>query len=187
MDAVEMKRKDVQWAVNLFAQKFQDMIASYSDQNKFPINSPLEIRITGLDDPTNVPTGGRSVAYTPFLSSLTVDKTSKKNGWDVGVWFDILTIPGTEHSNEFYFEFETWLLQTFNGNRAKVRPEWSKGWAYTDQGPWMNEDFLTHVRNTFTEDRDTGDTWNWEVETLKKYDRKNLFTSPFVEMLFKRN
>ena len=184
--AVMMNRKDVQKAVHLFANKYNDMVLAYEEHDKFPINSPLEIRITGLDDSKYVPTDGYSDAGRPFLSALASDAVSKRNNWDVALWLDVLTIPGTKHSNEFYAEMELWFLDTFKGQFARVRPEWSKGWAYTNEGPWNNERFLAHTRNSFDEGHDADDNWNWQIETLQKYDRKNIFTSPFNQQLFNR-
>ena len=81
---------------------------------------------------------------------------------------------------------EQWLLETFNGDFARVRPEWSKGWAYTNnQGAWHSESFLQYIRQSFTTGHNSDDNWNWEVSTLAKYDSKNIFSSDLTENLFK--
>ena len=54
--------------------------------------------------------------------------------WDVAVWFDILTMPGTPYSDQFYRTIEQWMFAHFTGSYAMVRPEWSKGWALHDDG-----------------------------------------------------
>lgn len=163
--AVLMKRENVQNAVCLFAKQFENMLTAYEQEGKFPINSPLEIRVTSLDE------------Y-PLISSLVADEVVKENGWDVALWLDVLTIPGTKYSNEFYTELEEWFVQTFNGETAMVRPEWSKGWAYTkDGGAWTNSAFLQRVRDSFND-------WEHEKAKLNTYDRFNLFTTDLLKRLF---
>jgi len=94
-------------------------------------------------------------------------------------------MPGTPGSNQFFREIEDWLLQRFSGNAGRVLPEWSKGWAYTDNGgPWTNQQFIENIRQSFTTNRDSNNNWKFEVETLKKYDRYNLFSNPLLDMLF---
>ena len=78
------------------------------------------------------------------------------------------------------------MLEIFKGNLARVRPEWSKGWGYTHEGPWTNKEFLAYTRNTFSEERAEDDNWNWVVETLQKYDRMNIFTSRLNETLLQK-
>ena len=101
------------------------------------------------------------------------------------MWIDVLTIPGTDHSNEFYEELETWALQRFSGNVARALPEWSKGWAYTAaQGPSTNSQFWISIRQTFTTGRDVQNNWKYEVDTLQKYDQSDLFMNPLLDQLF---
>ena len=67
-----------------------------------PINSPLEIRVTSLDDPAQVGVPAGTTAESPVISALSYDEEAKNNNWDVAVWFDVLTLPGTPHSDDFY-------------------------------------------------------------------------------------
>jgi hypothetical protein len=182
--AVQMRKADVQQAVHDFAAEYQALIAKYVAQGEYPINSALEIRVTGLDDPSpvNVPAGQQ--ATTPVLSSLTYDAVAKANNWDVALWLDVLTIPGTPNANDFFADLETWLLGRFTGAAGRVFPEWSKGWAYTSAGPWTNATFMQHIRSVFTDGRASNQTWNWEVATLKSYDKSNLFGNALLDQLF---
>ena len=53
------------------------------------------------------------------------------------------------------------------------------GFAYDqNNGPWTDAGFLEHVRHTF------GDDWGYALTTLAKYDKSNLFSSPFLDQLF---
>jgi hypothetical protein len=181
--AVQMRRTDVQQAVHDFTSKFSEMLAQYKGRDAYPINSPLEIRVTGLDDPRSisVPAGK---ATSPVISSLSQDETAISNQWDVALWLDVLTIPGTPGANQFFQELEEWLLQRFSGTAGRVMPEWSKGWAYAASGAWNNQQFIAQVRQSYTAGRSDTDTWQWEVATLRAYDRANLFSNPLLDALF---
>lgn len=177
--AVLMKKAQVQQAVADFAAKFTAMLAAYQKKKLWPINSPLEIRVSALDDPTKivVPSGQAS---SPVISSLSTDPAVQRNGWDVACWFDILTvIPNgdPQQAYTFYTELESWFFTHF-GNGFRVCPEWSKGWAYTSEGAWTNAGVIQAMRDIFP-------NWSWEVETLAKYDSANLFSNPFLKQLFK--
>jgi hypothetical protein len=182
--AVQIRKADLQQAVHDFTAKYLELIDAYRQQGKYPINSPLEIRVTGLDDPSQVNVPAGQTAATPVLSSLTDDDVAKANGWDVALWLDVLTIPGTPDSNDFFTDLETWLLDRFKGSDGRVFPEWSKGWAYTSAGPWTSEAFMTHVREAFTTGRASNQTWAWQVATLKRYDQANLFGNALLDRLF---
>ena len=183
--AIRMNKADVQKGIAQFAAQYNSLLAKYAAQGKYPVNSPLEIRITGLDTPENVPAASGASAGRPVISSLSADATSEGNNWDVALWLDVLTLPGTADSNEFYTELEAWFSETFQPPYARVMPEWSKGWAYTNEGgAWTSGSFMENVRNNFTNGRNTNDNWAWEVATLTKYDAKNLFQSPLTSELF---
>lgn len=182
--AIQMKKADVQQAVHDFTTKYVELVNNYALNGQYPINSPLEIRVTSLDDPAHVgvPTG--TTAESPVISALTYDEEARNNNWDVALWFDVLTVPGTPQSNDFYHELEDWIQDRFKGTAARAMPEWSKGWAYTTTGAWTNSDFMEFVRQAFTTGRGDGDNWNYEVATLAKYDKSNLFTNELLGTLF---
>ncbi len=180
--AIHLRRSDLQQAVHDVIGTYTSMLTSYAARGSYPINSALELRVTGLDDPSTVGVAG---AQSPVISALSRDGVDQANGWEVALWFDVLTIPGTAGANQFYAELETWLVGRFTGSAGRVLPEWSKGWAYTAaQGPWTSGDFLTHVRSTLTEGRSSADDWAWESTTLKGMDAAGLFTNPFLSTLF---
>ncbi len=181
--AVHLPKKDVQQSIADFTAEFTRLLLKYQGDNKFPINAPLEIRVTGLDDPSKVSVAPGTTVTGPVISALSMSSTDIDNGWDTALWLDVLTLPATPSSNEFYLELETWLEQRFTGTAGMVMPEWSKGWAYTAQGAWKNQQFLTNIRQRLTTGRGADDNWNWEVSTLKKYDPDALFTNPFLDEL----
>lgn len=182
--AVLMNKNNVQQAISDFAKQFETMLEKYKQQDKFPINSPLEIRVTGLDSGDNMPSFSNNPAGRPVISSLATDEETVKNGWNVALWLDVLTIPGTNYSDEFYTELEQWFLEHFKSPYAKVVPEWSKGWAYTNSGAWTNTDFMNKVKSGFTISRASDDNWEWETSVLAKYDAHNIYQSKLTEQLF---
>ena len=183
--AIHINRKNIQQAVSDVAFKFNQMLTDYAARGEYPINSPLEIRVTELDDPSHVSASTGHQAQSPVISSLSKDITDNANQWDLALWVDVLTLPGTPLDNQFYREFEEWLLQRFTGATGKVMPEWSKGWAYTDdEGPWTNANVMAHIRQSFTAGRDTTNNWDYEVDTLHTYDQHQLFSNPLLDILF---
>ncbi|HYO19565.1 MAG TPA: cholesterol oxidase substrate-binding domain-containing protein, partial [Dermatophilaceae bacterium] len=164
--------------------KFSDLLTSYAAKGQYPVNSAMEIRVTGLDDPSRVATPHAGLVRSPTISALCQDESDLANGWDVAVWFDVLTIPGTPNSNEFYTDLEAWLLTRFSGTAGRTLPEWSKGWAYTAEGPWTSSQFLAHVRQAFSDGRPDDATWAHQAATLAGYDKAGLFWAPFLHELF---
>lgn len=179
--AIHLRRQDVQQGIADFAAKFNELLLKYEAANQFPVNAPLEIRVTALDDPSKVSVGPGVTAMGPVISALGMSSTDIENKWDTALWLDVLTLPLTPYSNEFYVELEAWMEQRFSGTAGAVMPEWSKGWAYTTEGAWKNQDFINRLRRRLTTGRSDDDNWNWEVATLKKYDPHNLFSNPFLD------
>jgi hypothetical protein len=187
--AVLMKKDQVQQAVADFTAEFVNLLVKYQNNGFYPINSPCEIRVTALDDPSLIVTPSGNPAQSPVISSLSLDPEVQQNGWDVAVWFDILTAlpmftPNSQQAYNFYTDLEQWVVQHF-GSGYRQMPEWSKGWAYTvNNGPWTDPTYIANVKQALTTGRAADDTWDWEVSTLQKYDTGNLFTNPFLTTLF---
>ena len=180
--AVHMSKNNIQQSIYDFTTEFNRLLTSYKSRGLYPVNAPFEIRITSLDDPQQVAAPN---AESPVISALTKDANDIKNGWDVAVWFDVLTIPGTKGANEFYSDLEAWFVTTFKGSYGQPYPEWSKGWAYTPaNGPWTSAAYMEGIRQNFNNGRPATDNWDWEVATLAKYDQGNLFTNSLLAQLF---
>lgn len=182
--AVQMQRSDVQQAVHDFAATFESMLTDYAARGQYPVNAPLEIRVTGLDDPALVYTPPGTAAETPLISSLCYDGVARAAGWDCAVWFDVLTLPGTPYAEEFYTELEGWFTQHFAAPAFRLLPEWPKGWAYTAAGGWTDPAFFAAMRQSFTHGRDVGSDWDAVVATQQRYDRSNLYSNPLLDQLF---
>ena len=177
--AVLCRRSDIQRVVSEFANFYRTKLLAYEAQGKYPMNGPVEIRVTGLDaaGDVGVPSSGP-----PTLSA--VRPRPDRPEWDVAVWLDILTIPGTAHSNQFYREVEQWVFSNYSGTYAAVRPEWSKGWAYSSTAAWADTTMLgTTVPNAYRTGQAVGDNWDSARAALTSFDPHRVFTNPFIDTL----
>lgn len=174
--AIITNRSNVQRVVGNFNNYFDDLVQSYKDQGKYPFNGPMEIRATSIDKRNVV-----ANSETPSFSAI--NPVNGHSDYDTVVWLDILSIPNTPDLNEAMKTLEQFVLTEFDGTYASVRPEWSKGWAYTDKGAWQDPDFYRKfVPSTFPSTSAT-DGWDWAVQTLDKYDPGRIFTNSFIDSL----
>ena len=135
--AVLTRRRDIQRVVSDFVAYYLQLVARYRSRNLYPMSMPVEIRVTGLDHPTDV---GVRAAQPALLSALSPRADHPE--WDVAVWLDILSFPGTPAANQAYREIERWMFAHFRPPYATVRPEWSKGWAYTATAAWSDRSMI---------------------------------------------
>jgi FAD/FMN-containing dehydrogenase len=177
--AVLTSRANVQQVVNDFFTAHQARVAAYQAVGNYPMNGPVEIRVTGLDNPADIGLPGAGAAQ---LSALR--PRPDQSAWNVAVWFDILTIPGTPTAEQFYRETEQWMISHYSGSYAMVRPEWSKGWAYTTSAAWSDPTMLTTtIPNAYRTGQATGDDWDAALATLDACDPHRVFASPLLNSL----
>ena len=172
-------RSNIQRVISEFATWFTARLAAYQAQGRFPVNGPVEIRCSGLDRTSDVkvPSSG-----SPQLSALR--PRPDRPEWDTAVWIDVLTIFGTPHSIGFYREMEQWMLGNYTGSYAAVRPEWSKGWAYSATAGWSDTTLLgTTYPNAFRSGQPANDNWDTARATLNAYDPHRIFTNAFLDRL----
>lgn len=124
-------RGDIQWVVHNFAGEYARRLAGAARAGGYPINMPLDVRVTGVD---NGAATGLADARPPLLSPLA--PLRRRPDWDAVVWLHVLDLTGTRGAPEFKAGLEAWIRRTFDGRRALARAEWSKGWAYDATGPW---------------------------------------------------
>ncbi|MDX7998766.1 FAD-binding protein [Xenorhabdus sp. Reich] len=178
--AVLTRRADIQLVLNKFYTELQRLMRKFASQGRYPINGPIEVRVTGLDDPADVMHKG---AVVPSLSAIRPHLDHPE--WDVAVWLDVLTFPDTPYSIEFCHQFEQWLFKEFDGSYASARVEWSKGWAYSSNAAWEDKHVLTKIIPTsFTDGLPADNNWRSAVATLQKYDPHHVFRSPLLDKLF---
>jgi FAD/FMN-containing dehydrogenase len=174
--AVLTSRASIQQVIYDFITYYQSQVAAYQAEGNYPMNGPVEIRVTGLDVPGDVETAS---ALSPQLSALR--PRPDQPGWDVAVWFDILTMPGTPTSDEFYRDVEQWMFSHYTGSYAAVRPEWSKGWAYIDTAAWSDPTMLgTTIPAAINAGQRAGDNWTSALAALDSYDPHKVFSNAFL-------
>ncbi|MFD8307685.1 cholesterol oxidase substrate-binding domain-containing protein [Streptomyces sp. NPDC059690] len=174
--AVLTARAQVQRVVSEFTSFYRERLAAYAALGRYPVNGSVEIRVTGLDDPADAELDG---ARAPLLSALRREETRPE--WDTAVWLDVLTLPGTPHAEEFLRELERFLLHEFDGEDALTRVEWSKGWAYTDDAVWSDEEVLgTVIPGSFGET-----AWGQAAGILDRLDPHRVFGNGFLDRLFR--
>ncbi|MFI7401189.1 cholesterol oxidase substrate-binding domain-containing protein [Streptomyces sp. NPDC049541] len=172
--AVLTTRAQVQRVVAEFTSFYRERLAAYAALGRFPVNGSVEIRVTGLDDPADA---GLEGARAPLLSALRHSDTHPE--WDTAVWLDVLTLPGTPYAEAFLRELEQFLLRTFDGEHALTRVEWSKGWAYTDEAAWSDEEVLgTTVPASLGEA-----AWGQAAGILDRLDPHRVFGNGFLDRL----
>jgi FAD/FMN-containing dehydrogenase len=175
--AVLTSRPNVQQVIYDFTTYYQNLVGTYQAEGNYPMNGPVEIRVTGLDTPADVETAG---ARSPQLSALRPRPDQPQ--WDVAVWFDILTMPGTPLADEFYRGIEQWMFGHYDGTSAAVRPEWSKGWGYTTTAAWADQTMLTEtIPNALRAGQSVGDNWDSALAGLDNLDPQRVFSNPFLD------
>ncbi len=174
--SIVTRRSNVQQVLHDFVEKYESLIQEYRDRDEYPINGPMEIRVTGLDHSEDVDLGGARQAA---LSAVRPDPDHPD--WDVAIWLDLLTLPGTPSSGAFYTELEAWLFDRYSDADACCRVEWSKGWGYTPDGPWRSDQVLTDLVPA-----SLGTEFDRASNTLAKLDPHAVFMTGFLEKLMGR-
>ncbi|MET9393027.1 cholesterol oxidase substrate-binding domain-containing protein [Streptomyces sp. NPDC006624] len=173
--AVLTSRAQVQRVVSGFAAFYRERLAAYAARGSFPVNGSVEIRVTGLDEPGDAEWPG---ARPPLLSALRPRADHPE--WDTAVWLDVLTLPGTPDAEAFLREIERFLLGAFDGGFALTRVEWSKGWAYTDDGVWSDPEVLGAV----VPDAVGRAAWAEADAVLDRLDPHRVYGNAFLDRLF---
>jgi FAD/FMN-containing dehydrogenase len=178
--AVITARSSIQQVVSDFYTQYSSLLSSYAAQGQYPMNGPIEIRVTGLDHPSDALVSG---AQSPILSS--VRPRPDQPAWDTAVWLDMGTLPVTAGFSAFYAEMEAWIWSHYTGSYACVRPEWSKAWACTSTAPWTNSTILgSTVPVAVSAGQASDDGWSTAVSILASYDPHSVFSNPFLDTLF---
>jgi len=177
--AVITSRANIQQVVSDFHAQYTSRLNYYAGLGKYPMNGPVEIRITGLDRTADVLTAG---AQSPILSSVRPRPDHPE--WDVAVWLDMGTLPVTPGFSQFYADMESWIWSHYTGSYATVRPEWSKAWACTSSGPWTSAPVLAStIPAAVSAGQASGDGWTAAVSILAGYDPGAVFSNPFLDTL----
>ena len=174
--AIVTRRADIQRVVSEFYAYLSAALADYQARGQYPMNGPLEVRVTGLD-------GTSPAVMAPQLSPIR--PRCDRPDWDVAVWLDVATMPGTPAANEFYRQTEAWIHANYAGVYAAARPEWSKGWGYTaDRGACTNAAMLaTTIPDAYRVGQLPGDGWDAAKSAYHALDPRDVFSSSFLDAL----
>ncbi len=178
--AVLTARADVQQVLHQFYLRYRALVSQYQRAGEYPVNGPVEIRITAVDNPADI--AGSDPVVLPWLSPTRPRPDHPE--WDTCVWLDIGTLPDTPAAARFYTDMETWIWATYSGTHATVRPEWSKAWAHTPAGAWTDKALLHDtIPNAFRAGQRTADNWDAARATLNRLDPARVFSNPFLDTL----
>ncbi|MEE1751427.1 cholesterol oxidase substrate-binding domain-containing protein [Streptomyces sp. SP18CS02] len=175
--ALLTRREDVQWVVHQVTGHYSGLLEEYAARGLYPVNGQVEIRVTGTDDPAVSMVPG---AQPPLLSA--VRARADRPDFDTAVWFDVLSDPATPGLHSFCRDMERFLFDTLDGDRATVRVEWSKGWAYTDTAAWAASDILTEAVPA-SHRAGGGPGWDSARDTLNRLDPHRVLTTPLLDTL----
>lgn len=177
--AVITSRANVQRVVHEFVGYYQARAEAYRAQGLFPVNGPVEIRVTGLDRAGEV---GMAGAVEPLLSAAR--PVRERPEWDCAVWLDLLTLPGTPQMQAFYREVEQWVFARFSGVDALARVEWSKGWGYGAAGAWSDAAVIGEsIPQSLRHGQPAGADWDAARAILNRYDPARVYASPLLDRL----
>jgi FAD/FMN-containing dehydrogenase len=165
--------------VSEYCAAFAELLDSYAAKGQYPMNGPIEIRVSGLNHTGEVALAG---AVEPSLSALR--PRPDRPQWDCAVWLDALTLAGTPESDRFCAELEQWLFGNYTGDYAAVRVEWAKGWGYTAKGAWTDPGLLRGgIPGSLTLGQPAGTGWADAIRTLDGYDPHRIFSNTFLDEL----
>lgn len=177
--AILCRRGDVQRVIHEFVTYYQSKVTEYHGRQRYPMNGPVEIRVTGLDQPDDVGIEGAQ----PVLLSPIRPRPDHPE-WDCAVWLDILTFPRTPSAAQFYREMEQWCLANYSGDYASLRVEWSKGWGYTDEAAWSDAEMLDiAVPSSLSDGQPVGQRFADAQAILNDLDPHRIYSSPLLNRL----
>lgn len=171
--AIVTRRSNIQAVLHDFVTRYDELVQEYRDRGEYPINGPMEIRVTGLDHAEDV---GLVDPRKAALSAVRPEDAHPD--WDVAIWLDLLTLPGTPTSGAFYAELEQWLFDRYSDDEACCRVEWSKGWGYTADGPWRSDEVVKDLVPA-----SLGPEFASATDTLARLDPRSVFMSGFLDRM----
>lgn len=177
--AVLTRRDRAQQIIHEFYSQYLERLAAYRASGRYPVNMPVEIRVSGLDHAGDI---GLADAQEVRLSALAPRQDHPD--WDTAVWLAILTIPGTPHMHEFFREMEQWLIGHYVGDYACARPEWSKGWANTTEAAWADAAILDQgIPAALSAGRTPAHGWQASMRKLATLDPAGVYQNDFLARL----
>ncbi len=177
--AVITRRDRAQQVIHDFVKTYQEKLAAYQASGRYPVNMPVEIRISGLDHAGDI---GLAGAQESRLSALS--PRPDHPDWDTAIWLAILTIPGTPDMHVFFRDIEQWLIGHYTGAESMARPEWSKGWANSTEAAWVDADIISRgIPAALSAGRPASHGWQASMATLAALDPAGIYQNDFLRRL----
>ena len=148
----------------------EERLGYYSSLGEYPVNGPFEVRLCGLDYDVDVDSAG-----SPSISALS--PIAEHPEWDTAIWMNVVSIPGTPGMHAFFREMEQWMHQHYSGSLGMMRPEYSKGWAFTDDRSHADLPFLTETLPSRYRE------WDSAAAAFDTYDPHRVFRNPFLDRI----
>lgn len=171
-------RRNLQLVAFTMRKHFDRLAEQYLARDKvLPPSGIVNTRVTGIDDPEDVLIPG---AEAPVFSNAKPRK--EKPEWDVVLWMQPTAYPSTPKWQEFSKRLQDlYLREIEEAGLGTLRVEWSKGWAHTLEGPWLNG---TIARDKLPRSYGAED-WNFGVAALQENDPNNVFSNEYLDELLK--
>lgn len=168
-----MQRDHVQRALAMFVSVLRRVTRQLAESKGWHPFMIMDARVSGLDRGGDIP--GMAPSSAPLLTATAWEPDCASNGWDCVLWVNVLSLPRALGVNEFYAELEGELRKTYRAPFAKLRVEYSKGWAYTAEGgPQTDAEGLQFARNQLPGFRHA-------VRIFDKNDPKDIFQCEFLK------
>ncbi len=98
---------------------------------------------------------------------------------------NVVSLPGTAGLSAFFREMEQWMADHYSGDYATFRSEWSKGWAFDDEGGYRNPQFLGEtIPAMYRTGLSSKAGWDGALEVFDRHDPHRVFGNEFLDELF---
>ncbi|XP_021945500.1 uncharacterized protein LOC110843774 isoform X2 [Folsomia candida] len=174
---VVTSRANIQKVVNLCYLFYSRLSDEMATKGMWPMNQPLEFRITGLDKVEVMEINSTKTTIKPPALSF-LSEIEGHPEYDVAVFFGLHYFPGTPNTATFMKAWESFLFTNFNGGYATARVEWAKTWGFDDDNSWVNSTVFNQILPATY-----GSEWNWAMAKLDEYDPHNIYSNEFLQKL----
>ncbi|TQF74568.1 FAD-binding protein [Rhodococcus spelaei] len=173
------KRSNIARVINEFTTWHDRRQKELQAKGQYPINGPFEVRLCGLDDQSEVMVES---AGGPVISALRPRPDHPE--WDTAIWMNVVGAPGTPGQAAYFREVEQFMRSNYSGDYATFRPEWSKGWAFTDKAGFVDDETIeTVIPQTYRAGVPAGDNWDSARAAFNAHDPHRIFSNPLLDKL----
>lgn len=176
---VVTRRDNIARVIHEFTTWLNERMTHYASLGQYPVNMPFEVRLCTVDDQNEVLVDS---AGAPNLSP--VRPRPDRPDWDTAIWLNVVSIPGTAGMPAFFREMEQWMAAHYSGDYATFRSEWSKGWAFDDQGGYRDPGFLDEtVPAMYRTGLSPDEGWDAALAAFDRHDPHKVFGNRFLDRL----